>query len=137
MTAIDWQKLKEDAAETLAMIDTSNLKASSYAALGASIAILDHKADTVDTQQGTRASELAAHLASVQSTTIESLSDELRDSEKYYDLWRSTGLKDYKKLSEDEAHHYEVLVRLARMENPNVDLGETMLWHDALLAKLG
>jgi len=46
MPNIDWQKLKQDAAETFNDIDTENLTRNSFTILGACVAILEHEEDT-------------------------------------------------------------------------------------------
>lgn len=120
MTANDWKRLKTDAEDTMAKIDISNLKPSSYAALGASIAILDHPVQSMeqsDYKIGAAGDDRA---------------DELRDAEKYYHDWQRTGIDGYKKLALDELSHF-----LFVSEQAGGASREMQAEHDRLLEMLG
>lgn len=85
MEKTDWQKLKQDAAETIQNIDTDKFTKDAYVLFGASLAILDHvESGGINMPTPQEKSMKAANSFSVSKSLHELVEDELSDAEMYY-----------------------------------------------------
>lgn len=67
---------------------------------------------------------------------INNISEELQDSENYYNKFLETKISDYKKISKEELHHSELLIKILKEKYPDTDIQELMIWHNSILARL-
>lgn len=100
----DWKQLKQDAADTMASIDTDKLTKATYTLLGASVAILDH--DDGKSMPTTLNAATEPHSASG-SQTMRDAMDELTAAEHYLMLYKETQDRDYLQMAHDETTHYD------------------------------
>lgn len=98
MAAINWEKLKQDAIDTIKSIDTDKLDKPSYMLLGAAVAILDHDDDK---------SMHVASFGASESPQMRDAMDELNSAEHYLMLYKDTQDRDYLQMAHDETTHYD------------------------------
>lgn len=67
---------------------------------------------------------------------LDTISEELKDSEMYYNKFMESRKPEYKEISNEELHHSEILLKILREEYPDEDVQELMIWHNSMLARL-
>ena len=127
MTDTQLNNLKSDALETLGSIDTDKLTKEQYILFGASIAILDHKPESIQADNESDVQTiLESKSESVTKDLIAGIKEELKDGEKWLEEFRLSGDRDYIQMSYDESTHAQKLIRIAQ-EN-NFEVGCEVNW---------
>lgn len=67
---------------------------------------------------------------------LDTINDELSDSEKYYNKYLETKISEYKDISKQELHHAEILFKILKEKYSDTDIQELMVWHNSILARL-
>ena len=72
-----------------------------------------------------------------QQWILDTIKEELQDSEKYYNKFIETKNEEYKKISRDELKHSEILIKIARENNiSDSELEDFLTQHNIMLARL-
>lgn len=120
MAATDWQKLKQDAAETIQDIVICKLTKDAYILLGASFAILDHQEPN---QINISTFQEKPEIISISHPTNKPLhkivEDELSDAEMYY------GMGEYE-IAKDELRHADRFLAVLKAQ-PNKPYLQSLL----------
>lgn len=134
MSAIDWQKLKQDATETIQGINTDKLTKDAYILLGASLAILTHEepSNTIAPMAYETPVQMQSYAPVTHNGNIslmELVEDELSDSEKYYAM----GEHD---ISRDELRHADRFLSILRAQSNKQDIQDLIARRDMIASKI-